>query len=185
MRKSIGVVRCSIEFLTPRSSFLIVVIGFENRFEIGSFELTGADEHEADGARPTIDEKRRRPRHVERVDADGVPHAVLLDDGAVLVTQNGKGQFRRAFLHALGDALASLTEDYRHPDVALRQLAIARSQLTELPSAVGSPHSAMENQQQPTTVRHEVGERARRARCGIAKLEFWSGVAKVQRRAGA
>jgi hypothetical protein len=142
--------------LVSRSSFTLHRP--ENRVEIRALELTRPNEHEADRARGAVDQEGRWPCHVEGIDADRVPHAVALDHGTILIAEDGERQLCRALRHPCRDAGAPLPENHCHADVALPKLLVPSSQLTELPATVGSPHPAVKDQQQATSIPQELGE---------------------------
>jgi hypothetical protein len=152
----------------------------KDRVQICALELIRPHEHVTNGTR-RVDEERRRTRYVERVDANRVPDAVLLDRGAILVAQNRKWQLGGALGHALGNLCTSLSKDHAHAEIAFAQAVESGSQLTELPSTVRSPHSSVEHQQETALVAQKVRERPGYAGHRIAKVEFGRDVAEVQR----
>lgn len=170
--------------LGPRSSFVCCSISAEYRVEIRALELRGPDEHVSDGAGFTVDKERRRTSDVEGVEANGMPHAVALDDAAALVAEDGKRKGRRALRHALRDRRAALAENHHDSDASLAQPLVAIAQLTELPPAVRSPHSAVKDHEEPTPPLDQFAQRPGRPRHRVAKLKVGGDVAEAQGRAG-
>ena len=171
--------------LGPRPSFgYRSVRRSEDRVEIRALELRGPDEHVSDGTRFPVDEERRRTSDVDGVEANGMPHAVPLDDAAILVAENRKRKRRRALRHALRNRRAALAENHHHADVPLTQPLVPIAQLTELPPAVRSPHSSVEDDQKPTVPLEQAVQRPGGARGRLAKLKVGSDIAEAQRRAG-
>jgi hypothetical protein len=105
-----------------------------------------------------IDEERRRPRDVPRVDADAVPHAVGAQHVAPLVDQDVERQ--TGVFDVAAHGLAFLREDADDLDAPGGVVGDVVGKLTKLVAAVRSPHAAMECQQQ-SSAGEEVGQRSR------------------------
>jgi len=105
-----------------------------------------------------VDQEDGRPRDIQRVDPEAVPHAVGFRHVAPLIDQDVEG--KASLLDVPADGLALLREDADDLDAAGGVGVDVGGELTEPVAAVRSPGAAMEGEQQAAP-RQEVGQRSR------------------------
>src|SRR6516164_6158048 len=157
--------------------------GGEDGGEGRARELRAPDERVAQ-APLRVDEERRRMRDVPRVEPDGMPDAVALDHGAVLIAAERE---RVAVLRAaqrVGHARARLREHHRDPDRGVLVTRPRVAQLPELPAAVRSPEATMEHEEETGAVVEESVQLHAQAAHRVLQREVRHDIAQAERAAG-